>query len=110
MKRPRSGMIGAVLGFLFFLAFLALPTLAFAVNMGHMLAAVVLGSPVQRGLLYSLFVGFNVVVGIMAIGFFFASMGSVIGLFIGAIFNHVRFGKKSPDEPLFVIEREGPSS
>jgi hypothetical protein len=99
-------MIGAVLGFVIFLAVGALPVLAFSANMGHMLAAVVLGSPVDPGILYDLFVGFSIVVGIIAIASLFVTVGSVLGIFVGAVVSHVRFGRKSDDEPLIVIEHD----
>lgn len=109
MKRSRGGMIGAILGFLLFLAVGALHTLAFSATMGNLLAGVVFGSQEagNTGLGPRLFIAGSITVGIVAVLSLFMVVGSVAGAFVGAIASHVKFGRKSDDEPMFVIEKNG---
>lgn len=107
MKRSRGGMVGAILAFILFLAVGALHTLNFAAQMGLLLAGVVFGRPVEQGLGSRLFIAGSMVVGVVAVASLFMVVGSVFGALGGAILSHVKFGRKSDDEPMFVVERNG---
>jgi hypothetical protein len=100
-------MIGAIVGFLVFLAVGALHTVNFAAQMGLLLAGVVFGQPVEPGIGSRLFIAGSITVSAVAVASLFAVLGSLVGLVVGGLAKHVKFGRESDDEPMIVIERNG---